>query len=91
MTPNSIPELLDELRPTLSEIAARVGVKLGLANMWREEKSQPRPDKRRALVLTVRAHAARLLKLADAVEREGEERAAAARTAKRAKLLIPIV
>lgn len=70
MTPNRIPELLDELRPTLSEIATRVGVSHGLANMWREEKSQPRPDKRRALVRTVRKHAARLLKLADAVERE---------------------
>jgi hypothetical protein len=78
MTPNSIPELLDELRPTLSEIAARVGVKLGLANMWREEKSQPRPGTRAKLVAQVRKHAARLLKLADAVEREGKARAAAA-------------
>jgi hypothetical protein len=81
MTPNSTPGLLDELRPTLSEVAGWVGVSHGLANMWREEKSQPKPADRARLVKAVRKHAARLLKLADAVEREGHERATRRREA----------
>lgn len=82
---NSIPKLLKTLRPGLKEIAAWVGVSHGLANFWLGGQYQPKTPDRARLVTAVRKHAALLLKLADAVEREGKERAAAAaRAAKRA-------
>jgi hypothetical protein len=74
---NSIPKLLNTLRPTLSEIAAWVGVSRGLTDFWRAGAYQPKAADRARLVKAVRKHAALLLKLADAVEREGKARAAA--------------
>jgi hypothetical protein len=73
---NSIPKLLDTLRPTLTEIAGWAGVSRGMANFWREKKYQyqPKPKNRARLVKAVRQHAAHLLKLADEVEREGQAR-----------------
>lgn len=85
MVPNSIPELLHRLRPKLSAIAARVGVSHALANAWREEKSQPRPDKRKVLVRAVQKHAAELLTLAQKVEREGATRTVGARSGPRGR------
>lgn len=71
MRKRPIPTLLDTLRPTLIEIAEAMGVSRGLANFWREGKSVPKPAARRALVAYTRRHARRLLKAAEAVEREG--------------------
>lgn len=75
-------EVARHLRPTLSEIAKWAAVSRGLTDFWRADKYQPKPADRARLVKAVRKHAARLLKLADAVEREGQERAAAARARK---------
>ena len=79
MPKNTLPELLDTLRPTLTEIADEwVGNKSrGMANFWLAGTYQPKAPERARLVKAVRKHAARLLALADAVEREG--RAAARR------------
>lgn len=85
MVTNSIPQLLDDLRPGLKEIAARVDVQRALVNAWREAKSQPRPDKRKALVKAVRRHAAELLTLAQKVEREGATRTVGARSGPRGR------
>jgi len=81
MARNSIPKLLNTLRPTLIEIAEEwVGNKgRGMANFWREGTYQPKAPERARLVKAVRKHATLLLALADKVEREGQERAAAAR------------
>jgi hypothetical protein len=74
---NSIPKLLGTLRPGLKEIAEEwVGKSRALANVWRNGKFQPKDPDRDRLVKAVRKHAALLLKLADAVEREGHERTA---------------
>jgi hypothetical protein len=61
---NSIPKLLNTLRPTLSEIAARVGVSRGLTDFWRAGAYQPKAADRARLVKTVRKDAVLLLKLA---------------------------
>lgn len=76
MQRNTIPKLLDALRPSLAEIGRWAGAQRALTAVWQQGTYQPKPDKRRALVAAVRKHAARLLKLAEAVEREGEARAA---------------
>lgn len=72
---NSIPKLLDTLRPTLPTAAEWVGVSIGLARMWQQGTAQPVPEDRTQLVNAVRKHAHELLALADAVEREGTRRA----------------
>jgi hypothetical protein len=75
---NSIPKLLRELRPGLKEIAGWVGVSRGLGNFWLAGTYLPKAPDRARLVKAVRKHAALLLTLADKVEREGQEREAAA-------------
>ena len=70
-SPNHLPALIDTLRPTLAEIGEWAGVKRGVAATWQQGAYQPKPKARAALVKAVRAHAAALLKLADAVEAEG--------------------
>jgi hypothetical protein len=81
--PNSIPKLLATVRPTLGDVADWVKASRALVDVWREGRYQPKPDDRAALVKAIRHHAARLLKLADQVEREGQARAAAAARASR--------
>lgn len=71
---NSVPKLLNTIRPTLEDIAAWADRSRALANVWRNGKFQPKDPDRDRLVKAVRKHAALLLKLADAVEREGQER-----------------
>jgi hypothetical protein len=76
---NSIPKLLDKLRPSLRDIAGWANVSRGLANFWLAGAFTPKAPDRARLVKAVRKHATYLLKLADAVELEGQERAASAR------------
>lgn len=74
MTANSIPKLIDALRPTLPTLAGWVGVSLWTAQTWRQNTYQPKAEKRAALVTAARKHAALLNELADKVEREGKAR-----------------
>src|SRR5450759_1103594 len=73
---NSVPKLLNTIRSSLKDIAAWVDGSRALTNVWRDGKFQPKDPERVRLVKAVRVHAARLLALADAVEREGHERTA---------------
>lgn len=68
---NSLPALLDAVRPNLNDVAEWAGRTRAAVEAWRERRAQPKADQREALVLAVRQHAARLLDLAAAVEREG--------------------
>ena len=68
---NSVPRLLNTLRPTLAEIAQWANVSRSLADGWRAGSYPPTPAKRRAIIKAVRQHAKRLLDLADKVEHEG--------------------
>ena len=80
MTTNSVPKLLDTLRPQLPEIAGWVGVTIWVAREWQMANRQPKPDKRAKLVKAARKHVARVLALVEQVEREGK-----AQTTKRGK------
>lgn len=71
MTTNTLPELIDALRPTLRTVAEWASVSVGLGRMWQQGTYQPKPEHRAQLVRAVRKHANRLLALADRVEREG--------------------
>jgi transcriptional regulator with XRE-family HTH domain len=71
---NSVPRLLKAIRMSLGDVAKQAGVTRGSADFWRAGRYQPAAAQRTALVKAVRAHATRLLELADAVEREGETR-----------------
>ncbi len=73
---NSIPKLLNTIRPSLEDIAAWVGRSRALAAVWLDGRFQPKAPERARLIKAVRKHAALLLKLADEIEREGHERAA---------------
>lgn len=79
MARNSVPRLLDSLLPSRQEVADWAGVSYGLTGFWLAGKYEPKPPDRARLVKAVRKRAGLLLKLADAVEREGKERAAAVR------------
>ena len=70
-TRNTVPALLDQARPSLDDIAKWVGVTRATCDAWRERKTQPRPERRAALVKAVRKHARLLLALADRVDAEG--------------------
>ncbi len=69
---NHLPALLDALRPTLTVIGGWAGVGRSAAMTWRQGTSTPKPATRAQLVQAVRQHAAALVTLADAVEREGK-------------------
>jgi hypothetical protein len=71
---NSLPKLLDTLRPSLNDVAEWAGVSRGLAEFWRQGLYQPKPEARRRLVKAVKKQAERLLKLAADVEEQGEKR-----------------
>lgn len=68
---NSVPKLLDTVRPTLADIAAWVEVSRSLVDVWRSGARQPLPDDKAALLRAIRSHARRLVTLAEKVEREG--------------------
>lgn len=72
---NSVPKLLYTIRPTLEDIAEWADRSRPLVCVWRDGKFQPKDPERARLVKAVRKHAALLLTLADAIEREGHERA----------------
>lgn len=71
-TKNTVPELLNALRPDLRDIAGWSGVSRGLTAFWVSGAFQPKPAARARLVRAVRKHAKKLLDLADAVEHEGQ-------------------
>ena len=68
---NSVPALINKLRPTLSVIAGWMDVSVGLAQMHQQGTFQPQPQARARLVMIVRKHAKELITLAEKVEREG--------------------
>jgi hypothetical protein len=74
MSTNTVPTLIDTLRPTLRTVAEWADVSVGLAGMWQQGTYQPKPKDRARLVRAVRKHAKELLALADKVEREGRAR-----------------
>lgn len=78
---DNLSKLLTELLGvTRREVAAWAGVSRPLVDFWRRGVYRPNPKARAKLVKAVRAHAARLLRLAEKVEAEGEARAAGARS-----------
>ena len=72
MRRNTVPALIDTLRPTLRTLAVWADVSVGLARIWQQGTYQPKPDARKRLVRAARKHAQSILALADAVEREGK-------------------
>ena len=70
MQKNTIPALIDTLRPNLPTVAGWLGVARWKAQTW-QQGAQPEPQDRARLVKAARKHAQELLMLADAVEREG--------------------
>lgn len=71
MKRNTIPSLIDTLRPNLPKVAGWLGVARWKAQLWQQGTAQPEPMDRARLVKAARKHAQELLTLADAVEREG--------------------
>lgn len=71
---NTIPELIDTLRPHLPTVAKWVGATIWAARVWQQGTCQPKPKQRAALVKAARNHAKELLALAERVEREGATR-----------------
>ena len=71
---NTVPKLLNTLRPTLADIANWVNVSRSLVDGWRSGSYEPLPKKRTAFIKATRQHAALLLRLAARVEREGASR-----------------
>lgn len=69
---NTVPTLIDALRPKLPTVAEWAGVSVGLARIWQQGVYQPKPDARARLVKAARKHAQQLLTLASDVEREGK-------------------
>jgi hypothetical protein len=69
---NTVPKLLDSLRPTMPTLAKWVGRSVWVARLWHQGTYQPKPKDRARLVKAVRTHAKQLLDLASAVEREGK-------------------
>lgn len=67
---NTLPKLLDTLRPTLRTVSEWTRVGVPTVATWQQGAYQPKPDKRKALLKAVRRHAERLLALADRVEHE---------------------
>ncbi len=69
---NSVPALINKLRPTLSVIAGWMDVSVGLAQMHQQGTFQPQPQARARLVKAVQRHAKELLALAAKVDREAQ-------------------
>jgi hypothetical protein len=72
MQKNTIPELIDAVRPNLPTVARWVGASVWTARIWQQGTYQPKPKQRAVLVKAVRKHAKELLALAEKVEREGK-------------------
>lgn len=72
---NSLPELLDTLRPTLPTVAGWVGRNIWVARGWQQDAHGISAKGRARLVKAVRAHAKVLLALANTVEGEGRKEA----------------
>jgi hypothetical protein len=72
---NSLPKLIDALRPNLPTVAKWTGRAIWVARGWQQGVHQPKPEDRARLLKAVRTHAKLLLALADTVEREGRKEA----------------
>jgi hypothetical protein len=68
---NTLPLLIDSLRPNLPTVAKWTGRAIWVARGWQQGINRPKPRDRARLLKAVRKHAHQLLALADAVEREG--------------------
>jgi hypothetical protein len=75
-TTNTLPKLIDALRPNLLHVAKWTDRAIWVARGWQQGAHRPNPKDRARLVKAVRAHAKVLLALADAVEREGHSQEA---------------
>jgi hypothetical protein len=74
-TTNTLPKLIDALRPNLPTVAKWTGRAIWVARGWQQGAHRPNPTDRARLIRAVRTHAKLLLTLADAVEREGRKEA----------------
>lgn len=72
MTKNTLPALLDALRPDLPTVAKWSRRSVWVARTWQQGTYQPKPPDRARLVKAVRKHVKELLALAAKVEREGK-------------------
>jgi hypothetical protein len=69
---NTIPALIDAMRPNLPKVAKWIGVARWKAQRWQQGERQPEPVDRARLVKVARKHATELLELAAKVEQEGK-------------------
>lgn len=72
MPKNTIPQLIDTVRPNLPTVAKWSRRSVWVARLWQQGTSQPKARDRARLVKAVRKHAKELLTLAGKVEREGK-------------------
>jgi hypothetical protein len=75
-TTNTLPKLIDTLRPNLLHVAKWTGRPIWVARQWQQGTHRPKPKDRARLVNAARAHAKLLLTMANAVEREGRSKEA---------------
>jgi len=57
MPRNSLPSLINCIRPTLGTIAEWADVSVGLARMWQQGTLQLQPEDRSRFVKAIRQHA----------------------------------
>jgi hypothetical protein len=71
MSTNTVPKLIDAVRPNLPTIARWSRCSVWIARGWQQGTYLPKPKDRARLVKAVRKHAREVLALASKVEREG--------------------
>jgi hypothetical protein len=71
MPTNTIPRLINAVRPNLPTVAKWSRRSVWVARLWQQGAYQPMANDRIRLVKAVRKHAKELLLLAAQVEREG--------------------
>lgn len=73
MPKNSVPQLIDTVRPNLPAVATWSRRSVWVVRLWQQGTTQPKAKDRARLVKAVRKHAKDLLTLALKVEREGKK------------------
>lgn len=72
MPKNTIPQLIDTVRPNLPTVAKWSRRSVWVVRLWQQGTSQPKARDRARLLKAVRKHAKDLLTLAAKVEHEGK-------------------
>ena len=55
--PNTLPKLLNALRPTMRTVSTWSGASLPVVRTWQQGAYRPKAEKRKALLKAVRKHA----------------------------------